>query len=390
MSNVIFSGVGDGHKKTLRAALKSVDQGEILAWDDVADDESLRDLADLHPEVVVLGSELNGVDRFETARKLVDLDPTIGVLIIGQPTEEAVLKALEAGARAVLAPDSGAAEARKTLDRVIEGSRKLREHRASAEQAAIQHRTIVVVSAKGGAGKTMVSVNLAATLALAERRQTVIADCDMQFGDVAAALLLTPVHTLVDAAESVLPGGEGHSTALKVFLTRHGPTDLFALCGSDDPSIGELISPAVVGAILDQLAQEFRCLVVDTSAGLDEATLVALERATDIVIVVDLDVASVRGARKLIESLDLIGMRAARRHVVLNRFDSKVGLDTDEVQAALGVDLDVMLPSSRAVPLSFNLGEPLVVSKPRHLYSRRIGDLAARFVGVPSNRRGGR
>jgi pilus assembly protein CpaE len=130
--------------------------------------------------------------------------------------------------------------------------------------------------------------------------------------------------------------------------------------------------------------------VVDTSAGLDEATLVALERATDIVIVVDLDVASVRGARKLIESLDLIGMRSARRHVVLNRFDSKVGLDTDEVQAALGVDLDVMLPSSRAVPLSFNLGEPLVVSKPRHLYSRRIGDLAARFVGVPSNRRGGR
>lgn len=387
MSTVIFSGVGDSNEKTLRAALKGMDQVQISVWQESANDESLGHLADLRPDVVVLGPGLNGADRFDATRALVDLDPTIGVLIVEGPTEEVVVKALEAGARAVLSPDSGTAEARKTLDRVIEGTRKLREHRASTEKDAAAHRTIVVVAAKGGAGKTMVSVNLAATLALAESRQTVIADLDMQFGDVAAALRLTPVHTVIDAAEAMLPGGESQLTALKVFLTRHAPTELFALCGSEDPSVGEVIGPGVMGAILDQLSREFRYLVVDTSAGLDEATLVALERATDIVIVVDLDVAAVRGARKMIESLDLIGMRSARRHIVLNRSDSKVGLSRDEVEAALGVQLNVMLPSTRAVPLSFNLGEPMVVAKPRHQYSRRIGDLAAHLLGVPSRGR---
>ena len=138
---------------------------------------------------------------------------------------------------------------------------------------------------------------------------------------------------------------------------------------------------------MQELVEEFRHVVVDTSAGLDEPTLAALEQATDIVIVVDLDVASVRGARKLIETLNLIGMRDARRLIVLNRSDSKVGLRVEEVEVVLGASIDVMLPSSRAVPLSFNRGEPLVLARPRHAYSRGIAELAARFV---PKRSGGR
>lgn len=382
MTEVILSGVGEAHAKRIRSALHALPAGAIITENDASAEGFVEALVGERPRVVAFGAELNGQDRFALTRKLIELDPTIGVLIVDTPTEELMVKALEAGARGVLAPTGNAADTRGTFERVLAVSRRLREREEHAEPEATRRRTIVVTSAKGGAGKTVVAVNLAAAIALGDRRQAAILDLDLQFGDVATALLLTPEHTILDAADAAGISAGG-STALKVFLSRHTPTDLFALCAPEDPGAGERVSPALTGTIIDALAKEFRYQVVDTSAGLEEHTLVALDRATDVVIVVDLDVPSVRGARKLIEALDVIGLRHANRYLVLNRADSKVGLKTDEVANALSVPIDISLPSSRAVPLSYNEGRPLVISHPRHPFSRGIRDLAARLVETP-------
>jgi pilus assembly protein CpaE len=379
MTEVILSGVGEAQVKRIRSALHSLPAGAITLENDAAAEGFVEALAGERPRIVAFGPELNGKDRFALTRALIELDPTIGVLIVETPTEDVVVKALEAGARGVLSPTSSAIETRATFDRVLAVSRRLRDREENTEPEAARRRTIVVVSAKGGAGKTVVAVNLAAVIALGDRRQAAIVDLDLQFGDVATALLLTPEHTIMDAVETTQAG----STALKVFLARHAPTDLFALCAPEDPGAGERITGTMVGTIIEALAKEFRYQVIDTSAGLEEHTLVALDRATDVVIVVDLDVPSVRGARKLMEALDVIGLHHAQRYLVLNRADSKVGLKLDEVVAALNVPIDVTLPSSRAVPLSYNEGRPLVISHPRHPFSRGIRSLADRIVQAP-------
>ncbi len=108
----------------------------------------------------------------------------------------------------------------------------------------------------------------------------------------------------------------------------------------------------------------------------------ALERATDIVILADLDVPSVRGTRKLIEALDVIGMTEARRLVVLNRANSKVGLTPAEVSTSIGVSIDVALPSSREVPLSMNEGRPIASSSQRSHFGKRISELVDLFLPV--------
>ena len=380
MTEVILSGVGDAQVKRIRSALHSIPAGAITLENDAAAEGFVEALVGERPRVVAFGPELNGKDRFALTRALIELDPTIGVLIVDAPTEVVVVKALEAGARGVLSPNSTASETRSTFERVLAVSRRLRDREDNPEPE-VARRTIVVVSAKGGAGKTVVAVNLAAVIAMGDRRQAAIMDLDLQFGDVATALLLTPEHTILDAADAaeVAPAG---STALKVFLARHAPTDLFALCAPEDPGSGERITASTVGTIVDALAREFRYQVIDTSAGLEEHTLVALDRATDVVIVVDLDVPSVRGGRKLIEALDVIGLHHAQRYLVLNRADSKVGLKVDEVVAALNVPIDVTLPSSRAVPLSYNEGRPLVISHPRHPFSRGIRSLADKIINA--------
>lgn len=379
MSEIVLAGIPADDIDRFRTALAKITDTPVVLNGDIGADHFAKVIAGERPAVVAFGPDLDGADRFDLTRALVEIDPTIGVLIVGKPSEELVLQALDSGARGVLHPDSSAGEIRTGVERVLEASRRLRQRLETPDPDANRKRTIVVVSAKGGAGKTVVAVNLAAAIALEHPRQTAIIDLDFQFGDVATALLLAPVNTILDATDASDLSTMG-ATALKVFLTRHAPTELFALCSPDDPAAGEEITPRMVGDIIDALGREFQYQVVDTSAGLGEHMLAALERATDIVVVVDLDVPSVRGGHKLIQALDVCGLRQATRHVVLNRADSKVGLTVDEVAAALEVPIDIMLPSTRNVPISYNEGRPLVVAKPRFLFSRRINDLACRLV----------
>ena len=70
---------------------------------------------------------------------------------------------------------------------------------------------------KGGIGKTITACNLAVALALAGK-QTVLVDLDLQFGDVALSLGLTPETTTFDLAVS---GGEPRLEKLDAFLIHH-------------------------------------------------------------------------------------------------------------------------------------------------------------------------
>ncbi len=68
------------------------------------------------------------------------------------------------------------------------------------------------------------------------RPDVVLIDLDLQFGDVAYALGLTPQHTMADAVSAL---DDLDATTLKVFLTRH-QSGLYALCAPDEPADGEM------------------------------------------------------------------------------------------------------------------------------------------------------
>ena len=160
-------------------------------------------------------------------------------------------------------------------------------------------KVIVVVSPKGGSGKTAVSSNLAVALAQRHPGRVVAVDLDVQFGDLGTALSLTPEHTLAQLARA----SQIDATTVKLHLTpsEHG---LFVLAGAHDPVDADSIGHAHVSAVLPLLAQNFDYVIVDTPAGLDERTLAALECATDLLLVSSLDVTSIRSLRKALDALD--------------------------------------------------------------------------------------
>jgi len=242
-------------------------------------------------------------------------------------------------------------------------------------------RRIAVVGPKGGAGKTMIAVNLAVDLAKTNPGDVALIDLDLQFGDVPSSLQLEPENTISDVVRSQ---GPLDGTALKVFLTEHS-SSLWVLAGPEQPEHADDIAPGIAGRVIDVLAEEFPLVVIDTSAGVDEPTLAAVEHATDLLLVSTMDVSSIRALRKELDVLEKLGITEPRRHLVLNRADSKVGLNVRDVEAVLGMAVDLAIPSSRTVPLAVNHGVPLIESDPRGPVTRQLEAFAARFTAKPAH-----
>jgi pilus assembly protein CpaE len=331
------------------------------------------------PDVVALGPGLPSAAALELARRFDEDHPEINVVIVALPTPRLLEEALRAGARDVVSPEASPEELRTVFQRASENAARRRAH-LTGEASGPSARIIALASPKGGSGKTTVASNLAVGLAMAAPGRVAMVDLDLQFGDVGSALQLLPEHSIADAAESLAtldPMG------LKVFLTPH-PSGLHVLCAPDSPAEGDQVTSDAAARMLRLLATEFSYIVVDTCAGLNENTLAAFEVATDILFVCTMDVSSVRSLRKEIQALDQLGMHAPQRHFVLNRAQSRVGLEPGDVERTVGLPIDVAVPSSRAVPLSMNQGVPVVQSDPRSPVAKSVRQLVHRFAGRPA------
>ena len=121
--------------------------------------------------------------------------------------------------------------------------------------------------------------------------------------------------------------------------------------------------------------------MVDASVDYSDSALVCFDLSDMICLVTGLDVVGVKHLAKALDTLLTIGLPRERFRVVLNRADSKVGLDASDVERVMKISVDAMIPSSRLVPTSLNKGRPVVLDEPGSDVSQSIQHLAQRFVG---------
>ena len=243
------------------------------------------------------------------------------------------------------------------------------------EVAADPSRIITILSPKGGAGKTTAATNLAVGLAKVHPKDVVLVDLDLQFGDVASNLRLSPTATMID----VVRRWPCDSAQLKLALTPHH-TGLYALCAPLNPAEADEIVADHVGGILRALHRSFKYVVVDTDPGLSERVLSALDVSTDMVMICSTEVPSIRGLKKALEALDVIGLTGPRRLLLLNRSDAKVGVDIDALERTVGHTVDVRVPSSIDMVLATNDGIPVMESERNPELVRAFQVLVDQFV----------
>lgn len=342
-------------------------------------DEFLRKLLGEPPEVLILGPGLV-LDEALKHAALLDLQyPEISVLLAAEQTPELVLAAMRSGVRDILSPTADLNGIRAMVERssLAAAGRRRGLNPSTAESPAGNSggRVIAVMSPKGGVGKTTIATNIAVGLGKVAPMGVVIVDLDLQFGDVASGLLLDPERTLTDA---VAGAASQDSMVLKTYLSLHS-SNIYALCGPKNPVEMEGITAAHITNLLKQLRHEFQYVVIDTAPGLGEHVLAALEQATDAVWVCGMDVPSIRGLRTGFHILNELGLMPESRHVVLNMADGRSGLSVPDVEATIGVPVDVAIPRSRTLPFSTNKGVPILQDGRRDVAAKGLRQLVERF-----------
>lgn len=335
-------------------------------------------------DLVILEGELPGVNGLELVRQLRQGVHTRGIKILMLSSNQDVgykVAGYEAGIDDYVTKPFLPVELahRVRILSTQQGSRPKPE-----APAARRGKIIALFGTKGGVGRTTIGVNLAVELKRLSRSSSVaLVDADFFFGDTALHLNLSPAHTIIDLVERVdhldadlleqvlIP----HSSGVRVLLSPRNPEDV------------ETIMPEHLNRILDLVTACYDYVVVDCQSIYDERTLVILEKADEILLVIKPEVGCVKNMAVFSEMAAKLGLSFDTKiHIVLNRAGSKSGIGLQEIERIFRRQIAYQIPSAgNSVVVSVNRGIPLIIEHPNHPFSAQIARMGEHFVRNGAN-----
>lgn len=307
------------------------------------------------------------MDTYRTSR------PAMGVVLVRRRLDVVIMnEALQSGVREVVAFDDGEGII-NACRRSLAISRKMLETvQVGSYVETHQGKVVIIFSAKGGCGKTTLSVNLAQSLAKDPETKVCIVDFDLQFGDIAVALQVEPTKNISNILGL---GANVDSLALRsVVVNREKNLDL--LLAPNNPADVELIDSTLANAILVNLKNMYDYVIVDSPPAFTEVILKAFDLADTCFLLTTLDMPAIKNLRVAMQTLGVLGLQPEMCNVVVNRSDSKAGLTVEDVEEAVGKKVVARIPTSRDVPRTTNRGETIVKAEPKHKVSKEIFAIA--------------
>ena len=307
-----------------------------------------------------------------------------GVLATYEVSAATLQRAMRAGLVDVVAIPDGMNELGDVVSRAAARISDAHEDvRTDLRRTDRPGKVIVVFGTKGGSGKSFVATNLAVMLARTAGGQVGLIDADLQFGDTAVMLQLSPEHTIADVVASMDPLEPVLSPA---FFFRHEASGLLVLPAPAEPALADQIAPRDVTRVVT-LARSFCShVIVDTPGYFTDVVLGLLDKADEILLVAGMDVPNIKNVKLGLNTMRLLDIPDSRIRLVLNRTKSKAKMEVGDVEKVLGRTADACIPSDIVVPRSINEGVPAVLSAPKSEVARSIESLAA-LVRAPDRRR---
>lgn len=234
---------------------------------------------------------------------------------------------------------------------------------------------IVVCSAKGGIGRTILTVNIAA--ALYKKNISVgVVDGDFQFGDVSLALDLQSTFTMKEVIEGIETLDE---YSLPGYLCRH-ESGVKVLPAPERPEYADLMSKENVNKVIDHMLQLFDYTLVDTGVGFNEHTLNFVEKADQILLVTNLEMATLKNTKLMLETFEILGLKGKIR-IVINRATMESVIQATDAAQILGDENPFYIPNDFQIcSQSLNIGIPFVLNQGKTEVAKSIFKMAEQIT----------
>jgi pilus assembly protein CpaE len=211
-----------------------------------------------------------------------------------------------------------------------------------------------------------------------------LVDLDLQFGDVALNFDCEPRYTIYDLAES---GNELDRSILATTVTTL-PCKVALLSRPDTIEQHEAITPEVIHRVIELMALVYENVVIDVPGRFDIQTIAAMGQADLILIVCQLQVPSLRNAKRFFETLTRMGVPEERIEVVINRSDGRSGRLTErDVEETLKKPVFAIIPNDyQFVARSIDFGRPIAALDRNSPVRAAIRKMARKIVVEPAHK----
>lgn len=238
-----------------------------------------------------------------------------------------------------------------------------------------KNTTIAVHCPKGGVGKSSIAKELAITYALSsvngQRLKVCLVDMDIDYGDIAVMLELKQNKSIADWARNIRTrmGNMNESDILfsyeeieKYYLLHH-KSGLKVLAAPTNHRDSALINEQIVRVVLNNLKQHFDVIVIDTGNNVKDFTVVSMEMADHIIMVCNVDVATINEILTLRKTLEQIQFPINKIGLLMNEVKKGDEPHIPQISNFLGLPLIGIIPRVQAIEIANNNGEALVMGR---------------------------
>lgn len=217
--------------------------------------------------------------------------------------------------------------------------------------------TIGIASAKGGVGKTTLSINLATAIVTNTEQTVLLIEADLAMANVLDFLNLEFQPGTDPTLHDVLADRVQVEDAI---YTASSGLDVLP-CGADLDGFATADVRNLV-SVVDTLETNYGVVVVDTAAGVSLKTLYPLRFADGVVLVSTPRASAVRDTKKTLNLVDRVGGSALG--LVVNQTGTGTAPPPERLADFLGVPLLGSVPADEAVNRSQDAGEAVVTYDP--------------------------
>jgi pilus assembly protein CpaE len=343
--------------ETARRAAAQAREADLEVADMVIDSDELhRALRRLDIDVVLLHDALSGTPVLDLARELSATYPEVGLILLAVEDSPGLMRAaMQAGLRDVIALPLALESFEASVRAASQWSRTMRDRVTGEESAGatLGGALVAVAGSKGGVGTTTVALHLGLAAArMAPGRPVCLVDFDLQKGDFRSMLDTPHRRSVVDL---VVVSNEISVRHLQETLYTH--KDGFRLLlAPEEGEKAEDVDSAVARNVLSAVKARHALTVVDIGAVATEATAIAAEMATQVLIVTTPDVLALRGVRRMRQLWKRLGVREDEDvTIVLNRASRRREIQPDLARKVVGDHM-----ASTTIPADFNALEAAV------------------------------